>query len=451
MRPSILAIALATVIAGAHAQSVVNQPTQDGAITISNDADLTGGRVRTQAPIIIVSGSKSTTTSWGAQGTGSLTIRSPVSGLAAATSQLNPSGAAVNLNAAAATQPPTIIRTGSTSRWIPQTQSCPAYYSGAITWEAEEVQTVVSTWRATGTTRNYQNACVAIVETQWVAQSQECPAYYSGSNTWQAEQRRSGGGPWSYTGATRNASNSCTAIVETQWVAQSQGCPAYYSGTNTWQAEQRRSGGGPWSYTGATRNASNSCTAIVETQWVGVAGGCPAGYSGWHNWEAEQRRSGGGAWAATGAVRNDQNTCTAPPPPTPTPTPTPPPPAVCAVTSSGFRTAAGAGSTVAPPRTCTGNDAGRLALVQSNIRSVNQQCQDQSQYVCNGSTWTLLSYRTERRCDAGTNVGPPQYQNWDVAIEVAGLAQEQAGPSGQAAFAAVPGANAIATYGCNRF
>ncbi|WP_144422768.1 hypothetical protein [Xanthomonas arboricola] len=398
MRSSILAIALATAIAGAHAQSVVNQPTQDGAITISNDADLTGGRVRTQAPIIIVSGSKSTTTSWGAQGTGSLTIRSPVSGLTAATSQLNPSGAAVNLNAAAATQPPTIIRTGSTSRWVPQTQSCPAYYSGAITWDAEEVQTVVSTWRPTGTTRNYQNACVA--------------------------------------------------IVETQWVAQSQGCPAYYSGTNTWQAEQRRSGGGPWSYTGATRNASNSCTAIVETQWVGVAGGCPAGYSGWHNWEAEQRRSGGGAWAATGATRNDQNTCTAPAPPPP---PTPTPPAVCAVTSSGFRTAAGAGSTVAPPRTCTGNDAGRLAYVQSNIRSVNQQCQDQSQYVCNGSTWTLLTYRTERRCDAGTNVGPPQYSTWDVAIEVAGLAQEQAGPSGQAAFAAVPGANAIATYGCNRF
>ncbi|WP_372165890.1 hypothetical protein [Xanthomonas euvesicatoria] len=398
MRSSILAIALAAAIAGAQAQSVANQPTQDGAITINNDADLTGGRVRTQAPIIIVSGSKSTTTSWGAQGTGNLTIRSPVSGLTAATSQLNPSGAAVNLNAAAATQPPTIIRTGSTSRWVPQTQSCPAYYSGAITWEAEEVQTVVSAWRPTGTTRNYQNACVA--------------------------------------------------IVETQWVAQSQGCPAYYSGTNTWQAEQRRSGGGPWSYTGATRNASNSCTAIVETQWVGVAGGCPAGYSGWHNWEAEQRRSGGGAWAATGATRNDQNTCTAPPPPPPPP---PPAPAVCAVTSSAFRTAAGAGTTVAPPRTCTGNDAGRLAVVQSNIRSVNQQCQDMSQYVCNGSTWTLLSYRTERRCDAGTNVGPPQYNNWDVAIEVAGLAQEQTGTPGQAAFAAVPGANAIATYGCNKF
>lgn len=398
MRFSLLTIALATATAsaGAQAQSVVNQSTQDGAITISNDADLTGGRVRTQAPIIIVSGSKSTTTSWGAQGTGNLTIRSPLSGLTAATSQLNPSGAAASVNASAATQPPTIIRTGSTSRWVPQTQACPAFYTGTITWEAEEVQTVVSAWRPTGTTRNYTNACVA--------------------------------------------------TVETQWVNQSQGCQAYYSGTNTWQAEQRRSGGGPWSYTGATRNASNTCTAIVETQWVGVSGGCPSGYSGYHNWEAEQRRSGGGAWSATGATRNDQNTCTAPPPPAP-----PQPPAVCAVTSSAFRTTAGAGSTVAPARTCTSNDAGRLAVVQSNIRSVNQQCQDQSSYVCNGNTWTLLTYRTERRCDAGTNVGPAQYQTWDVAIETSGLISETTGASGQAAFAAVPGANAIATYGCNRF
>ena len=501
MKLSSIAMLLLAFVGQAHAQSLPPAPTSDGSVSVQREGSGSSTQAAPQAPIIVVSGNKKTTTSWVPAASGTVTIKSP-SGSTSTTTVLNPTGNQVSVNGSAAAQPATIVRTGAVSRWVPKTQACQAYYSGAITWEAEETQTVVSNWAETGTTRNYLNNCSPIVENRWVARSEACPAYYTGSKTWEAEETRSGGGAWNATGNTRNVVNACTAVTEIRWVAQSQACPSYYSGSNTWEAEQRRVGGGSWTATGATRAHNNTCAAITETRWVAAAQACPANYTGSHTWEAEERRIGGGSWAATGSTRNLSNTCTA------TITyrwvaQSGACPAgyegtntweseqvssaggawsytgktrnqvnnctlaICTIKQNPFYSALNSKSViVVPPETCDASREGRQALVYANQSTWNQSSTindktDTFQFLCQSGTWTFL-HGVRRYPVSKEVVVPGNTVVWNAMVEkngqspdhymdllfVAGIGYDQ---EVQAKWAATPGANAVASYGCARY
>ena len=281
----------------------------DGAVVVDSQ-----GRAATPEPpgsappLIVANSTKTTATDWNAKDSGTVAIKGVNSG-ASQTVVLNPDASA-KLGASSAGQPATIVRTGATTRTVSYSEACPAGYSGSITYDQQEIQTVTNnTWTATGPKTNYVNNCTATVATRWVAKSGSCAANYTGSRTWEAEETSSAGGPWTATGRTRNLVDTCTATVETRWVAKSGTCPAYYTGSKTWEAEEQRSGGGAWTATGRTRNMVDSCVATVETRWVAAATACPAGQTGSNTWEAEEQRSGGGSWVATGRTRNAVNTC----------------------------------------------------------------------------------------------------------------------------------------------
>lgn len=209
MKRSTLGIALLAIIAPVLAQQASTQRTADGSIAVSK-SDRSAGTTQPGAmpPLVIVSSKRQTGTDWVAPATGELSVGTSTG---RQTLQLNPKAGDVNVNRGAAVAAPTVVRNGATSRWIPQSRSCPPYYTGSITWEAEEISTITSAWAPSGAVRSYVESCTAVVETRWVAQNGGCPAGYSGSNTWEAEERRVGGGAWAATGAVRSQNNSCTA------------------------------------------------------------------------------------------------------------------------------------------------------------------------------------------------------------------------------------------------
>ena len=283
--------------------------TYDGAVVVDGQ-----GRAATPAaagaapPLVVANSAKTTATDWNANDSGSVTIKGVNSG-AGQTVTLNP-GTSAKLGASSAGQPAAIVRTGATSRIVSYSEACPAGYTGSITWDQQEVQTVTNkTWTATGPKTNYVNNCTASTATRWVAKTGTCPANYTGSTSWEAEEQSSAGGPWTATRRTRNYVDNCVATMETRWVAKTGTCPAYYTGSKSWEAEESRTGGGAWTATGRTRNMVDNCVATVETRWVAASAACPAGQTGSNSWEAEESRSGGGAWVATGRTRNVVNTC----------------------------------------------------------------------------------------------------------------------------------------------
>lgn len=303
--PTTLLLAMAAV-AGAQQRPA---KTFDGAVVVDGRPQQQGSeRAGSAPPLVVVSGSRVDPTTWNPADTGQVVIKGVNSGVSQSV-LVNP-GAAAKLSGSGAGQPATVVRTGANKRVVKYTSACPAFHSGTITWDQEEIRTVNDpNWKPIGPKMNLVDTCTPIEEFRWVAEAQACPAYYNGSITWQAEERRIGGGPWARTGRTQNRVESCTPVVETRWVPASQGCPAYYTGSITWQAEEQRVGGGAWTPTGRTQNRVDSCTGIVETRWVGASAGCPAGYAGSNTWEAEERRTAGGPWYATGATRNASNTC----------------------------------------------------------------------------------------------------------------------------------------------
>lgn len=255
--------------------------TYDGAVVVDGQ-----GRAATPAaagaapPLVVANSAKTTATDWNANDSGSVTIKGVNSG-AGQTVTLNP-GTSAKLGASSAGQPAAIVRTGATSRIVSYSEACPAGYTGSITWDQQEVQTVTNkTWTATGPKTNYVNNCTASTATRWVAKTGTCPAYYTGSKSWEAEESRTGGGAWTATGRTRNMVDNCVATVETRWVAASAACPAGQTGSNSWEAEESRSGGGAWVATGRTRNVVNTCASsapkmkavLYSYSWTPVDGG----------------------------------------------------------------------------------------------------------------------------------------------------------------------------------
>lgn len=207
MKRTILALAVAAVVLPVFAQQAT-QRGSDGAISVARPSDAGGSTAGAQPPLVIVGGKRQTGTDWVAPATGEISIDT---NSGRRNVRLNPKGGEVSLNGGAAASAPTVMRNGATSRWMSKSRECPAFYSGSITWQVEEVQTVTNpAWTETGATRNYAENCTAVVETRWIGQSAACPTGWSGSNTWEAEERRAGGGAWSATGATRAHSNACT-------------------------------------------------------------------------------------------------------------------------------------------------------------------------------------------------------------------------------------------------
>ncbi len=206
MKKTLLALAATCAVLPAVAQQSA-QRSADGAVRVGQASGGNAGAAG-QPPIVVLGAKRQTGTDWVRPAEGELAVGTAQG---SQTVRVNPRGTDVVLNRGAAVAAPTIVRNGATSRWIPKSQACPAYYSGAITWEEEEIATINSSWTATGAARNRVDSCTAIVETRWVGQNGGCPAGYSGSNTWEAEERRVGGGGWMATGATRSHSNSCTA------------------------------------------------------------------------------------------------------------------------------------------------------------------------------------------------------------------------------------------------
>lgn len=208
MKRSILAVAVVAVAFPLLAQQA--QRGADGAISVSRQADSTASsRGGSQPPLVIVGGNRQIGTDWVEPQSGDISVGTNGGQRSV---KINPKGEDVSLSRGAAATAPTVMRNGASSRWVSKSKSCPAYYTGSITWQVEERQSITNpSWTETGATRNYAENCTAIVETRWVAQSGGCPAGYSGSNTWEAEERRSGGGAWSATGATRSHSNTCAA------------------------------------------------------------------------------------------------------------------------------------------------------------------------------------------------------------------------------------------------
>ncbi|WP_457805552.1 hypothetical protein [Stenotrophomonas maltophilia] len=206
MKKTLLALAAACAVLPAVAQQSA-QRSADGAVRVRQASGGNAGAAG-QPPIIVLGAKRQTGTDWVRPAEGELAVGTAQG---SQTVRVNPRGTDVVLNRGAAVAAPTIVRNGATSRWIPKSQACPAYYSGAITWEEEEIATINSSWTATGAVRNRVDSCTAIVETRWVAQNGGCPVGHSGSNTWEAEERRVGGGGWMSTGATRSHNNTCTA------------------------------------------------------------------------------------------------------------------------------------------------------------------------------------------------------------------------------------------------
>lgn len=210
----ILTVLLACATASAQDAAIVDS--QDGSITFDRSAtSLVGGRTAGQPPIIVVNAKRLTGTGWSTPTAGTLNVAGAVTGAVQAT-QLNPVGENVQLFAQTSTAAPTIMRDGAITQWVGRSRACPEYYTGNITWEAEQIKTVTNNaWTDTGATTNYSEAgCVAVVETRWTSQSSGCPAGYTGTITWEAEERRVAGGPWSATGGTRNRSEGCTPVVD---------------------------------------------------------------------------------------------------------------------------------------------------------------------------------------------------------------------------------------------
>jgi len=302
------------VCAGIAVAQTAPPKTYDGAVVVDGQSRTATPAAQGAAPPLVVANSaKTTATGWNANDSGAVTIKGVNSGTGQSVT-LNP-GTGAKLGASSAGQPATIVRTGATTRTVTYSEACPAGYTGTISYDQQEVQTVSDkTWTATGPKTNVVNACVAGVQTRWVAQSKTCPVYYTGDITWEAEESSTGGGAWTATGNTRNYNDGCVATVDTRWVAMSQACAAYYTGSISWEAEEQKVGGGGWSSTGRTRNRIDGCTATVETRWIAASAACPAGQEGSNTWEAEETRSGGGAWTATGRTRNNSNTCATPEP-----------------------------------------------------------------------------------------------------------------------------------------
>lgn len=307
MKRHLLSMLLLAVASSAAAQTAPPASTSDGAVRIEREG-AAGSVPATQAPIVVVSGDKLNATSRANTSSGNVEVGAVNSGQRRSTT-LNPTAGGVGLGTSTASQPATVVRQGAVTRWTAQSQACPQYYNGTITWEREEKQTVVSGWTPTGAQRNYANACVAQVVTRWVPRNSACASGYSGSNTWEAEQASTAGGPYTDTGNTRAHASSCAAIVTTRWVGRNAACAAGYAGSNTWEAEQKSTAGGPYTDTGATRNHVNTCAATVDTRWVGRSAACPAGYGGSNTWEAQQTSTAGGPYVDTGATRNHVNTC----------------------------------------------------------------------------------------------------------------------------------------------
>lgn len=302
-----IAAVLLLAAATAAAQQLPSK-THDGAVLVDRRAQQQSSeRAGAAPPLVVVSGSRTDPTMWNPVDAGAVVIKGVNSG-AAQSVVVNPG--ALSRDVSAAGQPATIVRTGANKRIVNYTGACPAFHSGSIKWDQEEIRTVNDPdWKPIGPQLNLANTCSPVEEFRWVAEAQACPAYYQGEITWQAEERRVGGGAWGRTGRTQNRVDTCAPVTETRWVAASQGCPAYYTGSITWNAEEKRVGGGSWVPTGNTRDRVDNCAGVVETRWVGASAACPAGYTGANTWEAEERRTAGGPWYGTGQTRNASNTC----------------------------------------------------------------------------------------------------------------------------------------------
>lgn len=261
MKRSILAVAVIAVAFPVLAQQASTTRTADGAIEIKRSGLASGSTAPTSAPpLVIVSGKRQLGTDWIAPQSGELTVGTSSGNQ---TVKLNPKGAVVDLSRGAATSAPTVVRRGAASRWSSRSRACPAYHTGAVTWQVEEIQTVTNPeWTETGQIRSYAENCTAVVETRWVSQSSSCPSGHSGSITWESEQRSVGGGAWGATGATRNHSNSCKAPPPPENPSPGPGCTkgeayTFVSQPNQWIV-----------YPPATCNASNRGQHANTTYWI---------------------------------------------------------------------------------------------------------------------------------------------------------------------------------------
>jgi hypothetical protein len=243
------------------AQQASTTRTADGAIDLKRSGIASGSTAPAGAPpLVIVSGKRQLGTDWIAPQSGELTVGTSSGDR---TVKLNPKGADVDLSRGAATSAPTVIRRGAASRWSSRSRACPAHYTGAVTWQVEEIQTVTNpAWTETGQIRNYAENCTAVVDTRWIAQSSSCPSGHSGSNTWEVEERSIGGGAWTATGATRNHNNTCKAPPPPENPSPGPGCTKGQTYTFVSQPNQFIV------YPPATCNASNRGQHARLTYWI---------------------------------------------------------------------------------------------------------------------------------------------------------------------------------------
>lgn len=227
-----------------------------------------------------------------------------------------------------------------------------------------------SGWSDTGGKRNKSNTCTCVpdptqTQTRWVGDSEACPAGQSGSHTWEKKQKRtrvsscSSGKPvyggwsdWTDTGATRDDDNTCGTSCTpdpTLWDYKTEriygSCPAGQSGENSWDRDYRRKnesscasgtpqyeGWGNWVVIDWKDNPVNTCSTTctppapeTKYQWVGVSGSCPSPRIGTMTWEKKQERTsdpictGSGidyqwpSWTDTGDTRyEDYSGCSCP-------------------------------------------------------------------------------------------------------------------------------------------
>jgi|GEM_PF-6276224 len=260
MKKSYLAFALLASFP-VLAQQASTTRTADGAIVLKRSGPASGSTAPAGAPpLVIVSGKRQLGTDWIAPQYGELTVGTSSGNQRV---KLNPKGADVDLSRGAATSAPTVVRRGAASRWSSRSRACPAHYTGAVTWQVEEIQTVTNpTWTETGQIRSYAENCTAVVETRWIPQSSSCPSGHSGSNTWEVEERSIGGGAWTATGATRNHNNTCKAPPPPENPSPGPGCTKGEAYTFVSQPDQ-------WIvYPPATCNASNRGQHALTTYWI---------------------------------------------------------------------------------------------------------------------------------------------------------------------------------------
>lgn len=260
IKKSILAMTVYLVAVPVLAQQASSSRSSDGAVRPSPSTSAARNTASGQPPLVVIGAKRQIGTDWVRPAEGEISVGTASGNQ---TIRLNPKGGEVMLNRGAAVAAPTIVRNGATSRWSSRSRSCPAHYSGAITWQVEEIQTVTNpTWTETGATRSYVENCTAVVETRWMPMSSSCPSGYSGSNTWESEERSVGGGAWSATGATRNHSNTCTAPPPPENPSPGPGCTKGLAKTFVSQPNQFVV------YPPATCNASNRGQHATTTYWI---------------------------------------------------------------------------------------------------------------------------------------------------------------------------------------